>query len=112
MSFKKPSTCINKSFQKAIEILLFGQIFDQEKDPQSALAAYQNALKQFVPSFQATDFYANPSLDQYVRSPRNLMRSLAAKATTLHQFHKDDLNKSESIAATVATYDLAIQVAE
>lgn len=117
-AFKKAIKLFHKKYPDGHQTLgkayyYLGQIEQQKKAYKNALSYYQLAIQVFVPNFKSDDYLKSPNLEQYIRSHRNLMRCLSAKATTLSLFQ--NLKNEKQIIPTktiLANYDMAIQLAD
>lgn len=87
-----------------------GKIKAAQDNHHEALQAYQMALQVLVPSLKSNDFSDNPSIQQYCRSSRNLLRTLTAKANALSHIHAS--HNQQDIGLIFNTYHLAVEVAE
>ncbi len=90
-----------------------GQIKVLQGQTTTALKAYQKSLQALVPDFTNDDLITLPSLNQYCRSHRNLLRTLIAKANTLGMAYLAEEEIVGDNSNTVfETFDLAIEIAE
>ena len=82
-----------------------GAIYSEMGQNEKALANYQKALKESIPTFFSTDYYTNPKLDDL---PSNLLvlEALFVKAKAFKDLFQQN-NHFKELEAALSTYDLA-----
>ncbi|MCB2196648.1 MAG: CHAT domain-containing protein [Bacteroidetes bacterium] len=87
--------------------LNIGEYYTKLNQLDSALWYYQKSLRAISPAFTATEFSANPDINQ-VLSKTHFLRSLKNKANVLNKLGEQS-NKQTYYTASLQTYDLAIE---
>jgi CHAT domain-containing protein/tetratricopeptide (TPR) repeat protein len=89
-----------------LTLKLSGDLLLSENKAADALHYYQLALHNFYPSFNDTNFTANPTIFSGVFSYLNLFNALTAKADALQQLYQQGKEKDYGINE-LATYEAA-----
>lgn len=86
--------------------LYLGNLAHQQKNQSQALQFYQAALMVLVPDFKSENSAANPSLNSYILSRRNLLKTLFSKAKVLGETSQS----SKDQEVVFQTYSLAVDL--
>ena len=87
-----------------------GEVYQQQNQPQKALAYYQKAIFAIHFKFNNPNIYQNPVLENTI-SNRELFMILRVKASAFRSLYTQSKN-SKDLNASFKTYELAIQLAE
>ncbi len=83
-----------------------GDIKSNENDHHAALAYYQQSIISLVQSFNDSDIYANPKLEN-ISDRQALLKSLELKAETFYHLYSAQLNNLKDLEASFAACRLA-----